>query len=68
MPTEHPTIRSKENNFRAEKTDYYGQMAREWLEWTAKETGRKLRHKFNGHEMTLGPKKVPVDGWKALAT
>ncbi|KAK7087561.1 hypothetical protein V1264_021595 [Littorina saxatilis] len=63
MPTEHPTIRSKENNFRAEKTDYYGQMAREWLEWTAKETGRKLRHKFNGHEMTLGPKKVPVDGW-----
>ena len=35
MPTEHPIVRKKENNYKAEQTDPYGKQAREWLEYTA---------------------------------
>ncbi|PVD28864.1 hypothetical protein C0Q70_11459 [Pomacea canaliculata] len=40
MPTEHPIIRKKDNNFKGEKRDVYGQKCREWLEWLGK---RRIR-------------------------
>ena len=60
MPTEHPTRRRKENGFKAEKIDYYGQMSREWLEWTMHTQDIQLQHKFNGR------RHIPVDGWDPI--
>lgn len=65
MPTEHPIIRQKHNNFRAEVTDSFGQQAREWLEYTAQKEKISIQHKFNGREKRLGRRNIAVDGWHA---
>ena len=50
MPTEHLTIRRKDRNINAEKVDRFGQMTRDWLQYTAHTQGIYLPHKFNGKE------------------
>ena len=69
MPTEHPIRRHRDphggagGGFRPQKTDHYGQKAREWLEWEAQKSGEFIRHKFNGRERQLGGRHIRVDGW-----
>ncbi|XP_025085055.1 uncharacterized protein LOC112558684 isoform X2 [Pomacea canaliculata] len=63
MPTEHPIIRKKENNFKGEKRDVYGQKCREWLEWVMFCKNIHIRHKFNSKEKQLGKRRIRVDGW-----
>jgi hypothetical protein len=63
MPTEHPIIRRKETEFKAEYTDMYGKQAREWLEYTAHSNKIHIQHKHNAKEMRLGQKRYAVDGW-----
>ncbi|KAL8603786.1 hypothetical protein ACOMHN_058521 [Nucella lapillus] len=65
MPTGYPVRRRKERGFRAERVDKHGQMCREWLEWTMRDKGVSLRHKFNGKEQSLGKRRLRVDGWDA---
>ncbi|GFR89468.1 novel protein similar to DNA polymerases [Elysia marginata] len=63
MPTGFPTIRRKENNFKAEKRHWYGQLAREWLEYEAAKRGIFIEHMFNVGDRKMGEKKIPVDGY-----
>ena len=63
MPTEHPIRRHADNGFTAVRSDKFGYLAREWLEWTAHTHQIEIRHKFNGREHRLGEKGIPVDGW-----
>ena len=63
MPTEHPVDRKKESNFRAERVDKFGQMAREWLTYLSHTKDVHIRHKFNGPEKSLGDRHIRVDGW-----
>ncbi|KAL8613898.1 hypothetical protein ACOMHN_032888 [Nucella lapillus] len=65
MPTEEPIRRRKENAFKAEKLDKYGQTARGWLEWIMYSRGIHLRHKHNHKEQALGKRWIQVDGWDA---
>ena len=62
-PTEHPIRRRKDNNFKSEKVDKFGRLAREWLEWVAFTEGKFIRHKFNGQERSLGDRHIRVDGF-----
>eukprot|EP00745_Piridium_sociabile_P036628 TRINITY_DN66001_c0_g2_i4.p1 TRINITY_DN66001_c0_g2~~TRINITY_DN66001_c0_g2_i4.p1 ORF type:complete len:335 (-),score=34.64 TRINITY_DN66001_c0_g2_i4:1004-2008(-) len=63
MPTENPVRRRKEQDFKAETIDKYGQMSREWLEWTMYSKGIYLQHKYNNKEQALGKRRIRVDGW-----
>jgi len=63
MATEQPIRRRKDKDFKPQKVDIFGQMAREWLEWTGHQEQVSIRHKFNGHEKALGPRHIRVDGW-----
>lgn len=65
MPTEHPVRRLKETNYSYQKQDFFGQMAREWLEWIAHTKDVRIRHKYNDKEQSLGKRKIRVDGWDA---
>jgi hypothetical protein len=57
-------VRRAETQFRAEKTQPYGYMAREWLEWMMSQyPGLHIRHAFNGPEKRVGARRLPVDGW-----
>ena len=63
MPTEHPIRRRKENDFKPERVDKYGLLARQWLEWLSFTERKQITHKFNSKEHTLGDRHIPVDGW-----
>ena len=63
MPTGTPVVRKKTDNFTPRQWGKYGLLAREWLEWVGHESGKKLKHKFNGGEQRLGKRNLPVDGW-----
>ena len=63
MPTGHPVIRRKENDFIPCRTGKFGLLAREWLEYEAHERNVHIRHKYNGGEQRLGARNLPVDGW-----
>ena len=68
MPCEHPIVRKKENLFRAEVTDPYGQQCREWLEYVMHiHQGLKIQHKFNGKEHHFKNNHIRVDGWDAAS-
>ena len=52
MPTGHFRVRRKENNFQLDAPPrWLG--AREWLDWSAHETGMKIQTAYNGKEHTL---------------
>ena len=65
MSTEHPIIRRAEDDFEPTKKYKYGQMAREWLEWTMHSQQIHLQHQHNGKEHRVGSRNIPVDGWDA---
>ena len=55
--------RRKENEFRPQQAQPYGQMAIQWLTRESERTGLSIRHQANGREKRIG--KLPVDGWCA---
>ena len=64
MPCGTPVVRRKEDNFAPQRRrGRYGLLAREWLEWESCESGRPVRHRYNGGEQRLGKRNLPVDGW-----
>ena len=63
MPTEHPIIRRKENDFQPEIKYIFGQKAREWLEWVQFTKKIQLQHQHNGKEHRVGKRNLPLDGW-----
>ena len=63
MPTGHPVIRRKENDFIPCRTGKFGLLAREWLEYEAHERNVHIQHKYNSGEKRLGKRSLPVDGW-----
>ena len=63
MPTGWYTRRRVENGFRPQQAQPYGQMAVQWLNREACETGCTIRHQANGREKRIG--KLSVDGWCA---
>ena len=63
MPTGHPVIRKKENNYIPHRTGKFGLLAREWLEYEAHVRGVSIRHQYNEGEQRLGGRNLPVDGW-----
>ena len=42
---------------------YFGYKAYRWLKWIEHERGIKIRHQFNGGEVRVGTRRIPVDGF-----
>ena len=63
MPTGWYVRRRKENGFRPQQAQPYGQMAIQWLTRESDRTGCTIRHQGNGREKRVG--KLLVDGWCA---
>ena len=63
MCVSRPVRRRKENNYRAEFADMYGQKCFLYLSYEEENRGLKFQHKFNGGEKYLGERHIPVDGY-----
>ena len=37
----------------------------QWLEWVAADKQVQIQHKYNGGEVRIGPRQLPVDGYCA---
>lgn len=63
LPTGFLIRRRRENGFRAEFSQTFGQQALEWLEWTANTHNFFIQHKYNFGEKRIGQHGIPVDGF-----
>ena len=63
QPTGSFVRRRKENNFVLEKTYTHGEKATEWLMHMEVVLDVKIQHMFNGGEIRVGGRNLPVDGY-----
>jgi hypothetical protein len=62
MPTGQYTRRLECDGF---KKQWSGKMAKEWLEWDARQRDIQIRHEYNNTEKRIGSRRLPVDGFHA---
>ena len=60
LPTEVATI----GNFVLKKSNRYGKIAMEWMEWAANRKHQAIKHRLSKIEKRLGKRNLPVDGWR----
>ncbi|BFZ13860.1 hypothetical protein BsWGS_16899 [Bradybaena similaris] len=66
MPTDFPVIRRAGNDFRAERVSFYSVQNRQWLSWVSHTKDIHLQTQYNGREMSLGKRRLRVDGWDSV--
>jgi len=64
MPTGH-FIRYQSEDFKPPICHRTGLLAMQWLEWAAADNQVQIQHKYNGGEVRIGPRQLPVDGYCA---
>jgi len=65
MPTGHFIRYQSEKDFKPSICHRTGHLAKQWLEWVAADKQVQIQHKFNGGEVRIGPRQLPVDGYCA---
>jgi len=62
MPTGH-FIRYQSGDFKPSICHQTGLLVMQWLEWVAADKQLQIQHKFNGGEVRIGARQLPVDGY-----
>jgi len=65
MPTGHFIRYQTEKDLKPSICHRTGLLAMQWLEWVAADKQVQIQHKFNGSELRIGPRQLPVDGYCA---
>ena len=63
MPCGAFVRRRSSNDFKLERCYAYGVKAAQWIEWYGHQRGIKFQHLYNGGEVRLGGRNLPVDGY-----
>jgi len=65
MPTGHFIRYQSESDFKPSICHRTGLLAMQWLEWVAADKQVQIQHTYNGGEVRIGPRQLPVDGYCA---
>ena len=63
MPCGAYVRRKSINDFKIERCYAYGVKAAQWIEWYGHQLGISFQHMYNGGEVRLGGRNLPVDGF-----
>ena len=65
MPTGHFIRYQSESDFKPSISHRTGLLAMQWLELVGPDKQVQIQHKYNGGEVRIGPRQLPVDGYCA---
>ena len=63
LPTGNPRITKAENGFEQTFSGQYSKVAHGWLQYQSYKSKNGIAHAFNGGEVKLGKRRLPVDGF-----